>query len=1221
MKELAPQITGYEFKKATIEKVNGTEISKLSYKGDNWRYVEKNDKDEEDHKVKRKTVYFVYHKLSEGLIDLHGNSVSPTEYEQLAQAAEAAAGDTTQGRLPITWTRSTGVYNSGNRINTTWNWDTLMGSIGDSTLTITDPNKIWDGSRSSDGVTSTHNFTNYLPNDKITVYKNGNAERKMYDSASWKLSGNDSYYRFRGTFDLNDIALEDGYTYADYDYTIESVLKDLDNRIYINDNMYVFVYPTDVTLNDDNFMDYLAFWTGTSNQDGVVKFHDRQGTKATKSDNNGGTFREITDGWYTEPITDGAGGIIQNALNTGHSKSFYIDVIGNDYAVGGAMYRLQISAARQKKTEVDFYKVSSQNIERGVEGAKFTLTNNANPGAYRPIESDGDGYVHVKVKPGTYTLRETATGSGYEKTENTWTVTVTESGFTIELQGTSDGKAELGTYQSGDKNGKYYITNLSTEPEPEPDPTPEKELTKTKTVIERKDQNNKADGTYDLELTVSGAMGNKTKKAQLDILLIIDKSSSMGGNRLPSAKTAAKNLVDTIQGNEGIDANYAVVSFSGLLNGNVFDSNNDADSPGKSTKINQNWTADANSTKRAIDDIVLGRGTNYQAAFMTAEEVLKDARTNAQKVVIFLTDGEPYHWVDKAQYASGTNNNGYTGGRVEQALEYAKEEIKNVYCDQFYAIAYKTSTTNLETLKGLVGQNGKRPEKSGVYATEDDTQLSQIFKDIAANVTTVLCDHVTVTDTLSQYVEPVLSDSDVPITITVTRKVTNEDGTTKEEVVGTLETNNLQLPGTDNNSAATITASYNAETKQLTLNFPENYKLEPDYIYKVKMPIQPTEKAYSDYRTNGLKYPEVEGTPVTGDPETGTHENEEGFYSNDSATVSYTYNGEPKTEDYDKPVVQIHPSTIVIEKTISGELGEEELQTLKESLEFSLKLDNAKKADDDAFYNGKTLKLGESGLVYDEASQKYVYTLSGLSPDTSFEVDETNYDVDGYTCTTTVSGQKGGLEQNDTFTVNGTKISGTTSSLYDVINTPANAINTISYNNNYSNDSAILDLKKVGTGNNLLTGAKFTLYKKAEDNEWKIWKSEESSPESVEVKNEAEAIEYSSLSTGYYRLEEIEAPGGYQKLSGYIYFKVDKGVISLTDENGGAVETSEADKWKLTGPDANMVYELTIQNEVVYSLPSAGGPGIYWYIFSGILLMAGAMLIIYKNKCKEVLKS
>ena len=43
-------------------------------------------------------------------------------------------------------------------------------------------------------------------------------------------------------------------------------------------------------------------------------------------------------------------------------------------------------------------------------------------------------------------------------------------------------------------------------------------------------------------------------------------------------------------------------------------------------------------------------------------------------------------------------------------------------------------------------------------------------------------------------------------------------------------------------------------------------------------------------------------------------------------------------------------------------------------------------------------------------------------------------------------------------------------------------------------------------------------------------------------------------------------------------------------------------------------------NEALYSLPSSGGAGIYWYLFSGMLLMMAAVLIVYKQKRGEVLE-
>lgn len=48
-------------------------------------------------------------------------------------------------------------------------------------------------------------------------------------------------------------------------------------------------------------------------------------------------------------------------------------------------------------------------------------------------------------------------------------------------------------------------------------------------------------------------------------------------------------------------------------------------------------------------------------------------------------------------------------------------------------------------------------------------------------------------------------------------------------------------------------------------------------------------------------------------------------------------------------------------------------------------------------------------------------------------------------------------------------------------------------------------------------------------------------------------------------------------------------------------------------------YEFWIHLEEPYELPSTGGTGIYWYMISGMVLMMGVPLILYKKRCKEVL--
>lgn len=107
------------------------------------------------------------------------------------------------------------------------------------------------------------------------------------------------------------------------------------------------------------------------------------------------------------------------------------------------------------------------------------------------------------------------------------------------------------------------------------------------------------------------------------------------------------------------------------------------------------------------------------------------------------------------------------------------------------------------------------------------------------------------------------------------------------------------------------------------------------------------------------------------------------------------------------------------------------------------------------------------------------------------------------------------------------------------------------------------------------------------------------------------SIETTAIPNGTYTLVETKSPAGYSVGEPWIIeISSQNPLIKVTDNSGREISHVGKDVWT-----------YTFKNEALYSLPEAGGPGIYWYIFSGILLMAAAMLIIYKNKCKEVLKS
>lgn len=156
----------------------------------------------------------------------------------------------------------------------------------------------------------------------------------------------------------------------------------------------------------------------------------------------------------------------------------------------------------------------------------------------------------------------------------------------------------------------------------------------------------------------------------------------------------------------------------------------------------------------------------------------------------------------------------------------------------------------------------------------------------------------------------------------------------------------------------------------------------------------------------------------------------------------------------------------------------------------------------------------------------------------------------------------------------------------------------------YTNEARTnLDLQKTDTEGHFLTGSKFRLERKEGDS-WIQIENE------VEVKNDSSEIELNNLESGIYKLTEITSPKGYSILGSSIYFKVELGNVTLVnEENGNPAQAGEM--WTLE----NKV--LTIKNAKLYSLPSAGGPGIYGFTINGVAILATALLLFINNKRRE----
>jgi fibro-slime domain-containing protein len=156
----------------------------------------------------------------------------------------------------------------------------------------------------------------------------------------------------------------------------------------------------------------------------------------------------------------------------------------------------------------------------------------------------------------------------------------------------------------------------------------------------------------------------------------------------------------------------------------------------------------------------------------------------------------------------------------------------------------------------------------------------------------------------------------------------------------------------------------------------------------------------------------------------------------------------------------------------------------------------------------------------------------------------------------------------------------------------------------YTNEARTnLDLQKTDTEGHFLTGSKFRLERKEGDS-WIQIENE------VEVKNDSSEIELNNLESGIYKLTEITSPKGYSILGSSIYFKVELGNVTLVNEENGN-PAQDGEMWTLE----NKV--LTIKNTKLYSLPSAGGPGIYGFTIRGIAILATALLLFINNKRRE----
>lgn len=223
-----------------------------------------------------------------------------------------------------------------------------------------------------------------------------------------------------------------------------------------------------------------------------------------------------------------------------------------------------------KMTNISFYKTDAEG--KGLPGAQFSLMNDSTQ-ATMPATSDKDGLVQFQqLVAGTYTLTETQAPNGYVTSTTSWKVKVTadSSGDLSARIYLADGTTELGKLASGE----YQIINSASTPVQPPTPgivETKKELSHEKYIAKNED------GTYNLTLNVSGAVGSESYANKLDVLFVMDTSNSMmremnskndlndyttnENSRFFNQQKAVEAAVAKLKSKKNVDAQFAVVSF------------------------------------------------------------------------------------------------------------------------------------------------------------------------------------------------------------------------------------------------------------------------------------------------------------------------------------------------------------------------------------------------------------------------------------------------------------------------------------------------------------------------------------------------------------------------------------------------------------------------------------------------------------------------------------
>lgn len=474
-------------------------------------------------------------------------------------------------------------------------------------------------------------------------------------------------------------------------------------------------------------------------------------------------------------------------------------------------------------------------------------------------------------------------------------------------------------------------------------------------------------------------IGPITETQPIDLLLIVDRSTSMKSNsdatvgdstqkiRRDLAVTQILNGSQSKMTDSGFISQYlkmnkdnrlAVVAFGGVYGSSAY---------ANDSTVLMNWSTYAN---RKFVDCTVPTGThctNYCAAFLTAENVLKNNPDNHVQVVVFLSDGVPSYYIENGtKGGTGIDSNASNVATCKTKTKAAFDNFISQYPNlMFYSVGFGANF-DTEVLDYMA-------TSKTTFTTQNVDALTKELEKLLTGGKGV-CYDLTVTDTLSEYVDIYEAQPDFKIS------VIDIDG--NEKVLYTqsgMDASTGKFIGDGADYVESFT--YDPETKTVTVKYNSDLDLEAGSTYRVSYNIAPTQAAYAAFKETG--YGEMIGDENTDYGENATSSGQPGFFANTEATATYSRTNVNYLLEYSHPVVQVTDTFVLsVEKEWAD--GTEP----KDSVTFALyeKSDAAVIPALDASGEPICLTLNEEG--------EWKSSVSRLDPDKTYYLAE--LDTDGY---------------------------------------------------------------------------------------------------------------------------------------------------------------------------------------------------------------------------------